>query len=112
MALAHTQFVQKERKCFVGLNEPLAPSIQQYADLCNFYEGGAMTLVSAAMLESCLTNMQLTQSWTKTVSTYVTSALHLIRDHTEATQGICTDDCYIEKLNAAFFEHKDMAAHI
>ena len=56
--------------------------------------------------------MRLNKTWTKTVSTFVTAVLHLIRDHKEATQGIHTDDYYIEKLNATFFEHKDMAAHI
>ena len=83
-----------------------------YANLCNFYKGGAMTRVSAATLESRLANMWLNKMWTKTVSTFATTVSHLIRDHKEATQGIHTDDCYIEKLNATFFEHKDMAAHI
>ena len=68
--------------------------------------------MSAAALESQLKNMRLIKTWTKTVSTFVTAVSHLIRDHKEATQGIHTDDCYIEKLNATFFEHKDMAAHI
>ena len=43
---------------------------------------------------------------------FVTAVLHLIWDHKEATQGIHTDGYYIEKLNATFFEHKDMTAHI
>ena len=42
-----------------------------YADSCDFYEGGAMTCVSAATLESRLTNMRLNKTWTKTVSTFV-----------------------------------------
>ena len=50
-----------------------------YADLCNFCKGGAMTHVSAAMLESCLTNVRLNKMWTKTVSTFVTTVLHVIR---------------------------------
>ena len=83
-----------------------------YANLCDFYKGGAMTHVSAATLESRLTNMWLNKTWMKTVSTFVTAVSHLIRDHKEATQGIHTDGYYIEKLNATFFEHKDMAAHI
>jgi hypothetical protein len=49
-----------------------------YADLCDFFEGGAMTRVSAATLESKLTNMRLNKQWTKTVSTFVTTVLHLI----------------------------------
>ena len=52
-----------------------------YANLCNFYKGGAMTRVSAATLESQLTNMWLKKTWTKTVSAFVTVVLHLIRDH-------------------------------
>ena len=83
-----------------------------YADLCNFYEGGAMTCVSAAMLESRLTNMWLNITWTKTVSTFLITVLHLIWDHKEVTQGIHADNHCIKKLNATFFEHKDMAAHI
>ena len=83
-----------------------------YADLWNFCKGGAMTHVSAAMLESCLTNVRLNKMWTKTVSTFVTTVLHVIRDHKEATQQIHMDDYCIKKLNAAFFEHKDMVAHI
>ena len=46
------------------------------------------------------------------MSAFVTALSHLIWDHKEATQGIHEDDCYIEKLNAPFFEYKDMAAHI
>jgi hypothetical protein len=83
-----------------------------YADLCDFFEGGAMTRVSAATLESKLTNMRLNKQWTKTVSTFVTTVSHLIRDHKEVTQGIHTDEYYIKNLNATFLEHKDMAAHI
>ena len=75
-------------------------------NLCDFCEGGAMTRVSAATLESQLTNMHLNKTWTKTVSTFVTTVLHLIRDHKEATQGIHADDHYIEKLNATFFERR------
>ena len=71
-----------------------------------------MTRVSAATLESRLTNMRLNKAWTKTVSTFVTTVSHLIRDHKEATQSIHADGYNIEKLNATFFEHKDMAAHI
>ena len=71
-----------------------------------------MTCVSAAMLESRITNMQLNKTWTKTVSTFVTTVSHLIHDHKEATQGIHTDDYCIKKLNATFFKHKDVAAHI
>ena len=56
--------------------------------------------------------MRLNKMWTKTLSTFVTTVSHLICDHKEATQGIHTDDYYIKKLNATFFEHKDMAAHI
>ena len=82
------------------------------ADLCDIYKGGAMTRVSAATLESRLMNMRLNKTWTKTVSMFVTAVSHLIWDHKEATQGIHTDGCYIKKLNATFFEHKDMAAHI
>ena len=83
-----------------------------HANLCDFCKGGAMTRVSAAVLESRLTNVRLNETWTKTVSAFVTAVSHLIRDHKEATQGIHTDGYYIEKLNAMFFEHKDMAAHI
>ena len=57
-------------------------------------------------------NMRLNKTWTKTVSTFVTMVSHLICDHKEATQGIHTDDYYVKKLNATFFKHKDMAAHI
>ena len=71
-----------------------------------------MTHVSAATLESCLTNMRLKKMWTKTVLMFVTAVLHLMCDHKEAMQGIHADDCHIEKLNATFFEHKDMAAHV
>ena len=46
------------------------------------------------------------------VSTFVTMVLHLIEDHKKATQSIHMDDYYIEKLNAMFLEHKDMAVHI
>ena len=81
-------------------------------DLCNFCEGCYMTCVSAAMLESCLKNVCLNKMWTKTVSTFAMTVLHLIWDHKEATQGIHTDDCHIEKLKATFFNHKDMPAHI
>ena len=71
-----------------------------------------MTWMSAATLESCLTNMRLKKMWTKTVLMFVTVVLHLMCDHKEATQGIHADDYHIEKLNATFFEHKDMAAHV
>ena len=83
-----------------------------YVDLCDFFEGGAMTRVSAATLESRLTNIRLNKTWTKTVTTFVTTVSHLIRDHKEATKGIHTDGYYIEKLNATFLEHKDMSSHI
>ena len=46
------------------------------------------------------------------VSVFVTAVSHLIWDHKEATQGIHMANYYIKKLNAAFFEHKDMVAHI
>ena len=48
------------------------------ANLCDFCEGGAMTCVSTATLESRLKNMQLNKTWTKTVSTFVTMVSHLI----------------------------------
>ena len=71
-----------------------------------------MTHMSTAMLESCLTNMRLNETWTKTVSTFLNLVLHLIWDHKKVTQGIHTNRHCIEKLNATFFKHKDMAAHI
>ena len=83
-----------------------------YANLCNFCKGGAMTCMSAATLESCLTSMRLSEIWTKMVSMFICTVLHLIRDHKEATQGIHTDNYCIKKLNATFFEHKDMATCI
>ena len=52
-----------------------------YANFCDFCEGGAVTRVSAATLESRLTNVRLNKTWTKTVSAFVTTVLHLIRDH-------------------------------
>ena len=82
------------------------------ADLCDFHEGSAMTWVNTATLESPLTNVHLNKTWTKTASAFVTAVLHLIWDHKEAMQGIHTGNHCIEKLNATFFEHKDMAAHI
>ena len=48
-----------------------------YADLCNFYEGGAMTCMSAAALDSCFTSIHLNKTWTKTVSTFAMMVLHL-----------------------------------
>ena len=52
-----------------------------HANLCNFCEGGAMTHVSMAVLESHLTCVHLDKTWTKTVTAFVTVALHLIWDH-------------------------------
>ena len=75
-----------------------------HANLCYFCEGGAMTCLSAATLEFCLTNFHLNKMWTKAVSTFVTTVLHLIRDHKEATQGIHADDYCIQKLNETFFK--------
>ena len=37
---------------------------------------------------------------------------HMIKDHKEACDSAQSDTCCIEKLNATFSEHKDMAAHI
>ena len=69
------------------------------ANLCDFHKGGAATHVSAAVLESWLTNVCLSKTWTKAVLTFVTAVLHLIRDHKKATQGIHMDNHRIEKLN-------------
>ena len=61
------------------------------------------------MINKCTFEQEVDQDC---VCTFVTTVLHLIRDHKEATQGIHTDDYFVEKLKATFFEHKDMAAHI
>ena len=82
------------------------------ADLCDFHEGSAMTWVNTATLESPLTNVHLNKTWTKTASAFLTAVSHLIRDHKKATQGICVDDHCIKKLNAMFFEHKNIESHI
>ena len=83
-----------------------------YADLVDFYEGTAMTRVSAASIDTKLTTLRLNKLWTKTVSTFIITVSHLIRDHKEATAGIQPDHYYIEKLNATLSEHKDMSTHI
>ena len=82
------------------------------ADLCDFCKGSAMTCMSVAALESQVMNVHLNETWTKTMFTFVTAVLHLIQDHKEATQGIHVDDHCINKLNAMFFEHKNIESHI
>ena len=49
-----------------------------HANPCDFCKGCAMTGMSAAILESHLTNMHLNKIWTKTVSVFVTAVSHLI----------------------------------
>ena len=83
-----------------------------YADLCDYFEGGAQARVSAATLETQLTTLRLNKDWTKSVTSFVNKVAHLIRDHKEATSDVHDDVYYIEKLNTTFSEHRDMAAQI
>ena len=80
------------------------------AELVDHFEAGNVTRVSAETLE--LTTMQLNKSWSKSVTAFVNSVSHVIRNHKEATGSIQSDTYYIEKLNATFSEHKDMSQHI
>ena len=83
-----------------------------YAELVDHFEAGNVARVSAETLETKLTTMRLNKSWSKSVTAFVNSVSHVIRDHKEATGGIQSDTYYIEKLNATFSEHKDMSQHI
>ena len=83
-----------------------------HADLCNFCEGGAMTCVSAATLESCLTKYPSEQDVDQDGVYICNNGVASDLGSQEATQGIHMDDYYIKKLNATFFKRKDMAAHI
>ena len=83
-----------------------------YTDLVDYFEGGAQARVSALELEEKLTGMRLNRQWNKTVTQFITTVAHLIRDHKELTEHRHNDTYYIEKLEATLKDHKDMAEHI
>jgi len=83
-----------------------------YSDLCDHFDGGAQARVSAASLETELTNLRLNKNWGKSVKAFMNKVSHLIRDHKEATDGAHDDRYYIEKLKNTFLEHRDMSSHL
>ena len=83
-----------------------------YSDLRDHFEAGAIARVSAAALDTQLTNLRLNKHWTKTVHAFMNKLAHLVKDHKEATHDVHDDAYYIEKVNTTLSEHKEMAAFI
>ena len=83
-----------------------------YADLVDYYEGGAQGRVSVTQLEVKLTVLRLNKTWTKSISAFVTHVSGLIQTHKDLTDNKHDDNYYMEKLNATFEEHQGMRAHI
>ena len=82
------------------------------ADLVNHFKDGANARMGAHDIEKKLLTMHLNCEHTKTVTAFVNQVATLAHDCEDALNNIHDEECHIEKLDAAFQEHKDMLAHI